>query len=111
MYLQLAIICTVFLVNSHSYYKFQVEIGAVTNRDFYIEIVYKAFAKPFYCPSFLLHSYTLHIYIYAMDIIQKFSIYFLWSMILLFLYSACTDKLLSHVRTYILYSHYHREGC
>ena len=26
------------LVNSHGYYKFQVEIGAVTNRDFNIEI-------------------------------------------------------------------------
>ena len=28
-------------VNSRSYYKFQVEIGAATNRDFYIKIVRK----------------------------------------------------------------------
>ena len=30
------------LFNSHSYYKFQIEIGAVTNRDFDIKIVRKA---------------------------------------------------------------------
>ena len=29
-------------VNSHGYYKFQVEIGAATNQDFYIEIARKA---------------------------------------------------------------------
>ena len=29
----------VLLVNSHGYYKFQVEIGVMTNQDFYIEIV------------------------------------------------------------------------
>ena len=31
----------ILLVNSHSYYNFKVEIGTVTNRDFYIEIVRK----------------------------------------------------------------------
>ena len=29
------------LVNSHGYYKFQVEIGAATNRDLYIKIALK----------------------------------------------------------------------
>ena len=34
---------TIFLhVNSHCYYEFQVEIGAVTNRDFNIKIAHKA---------------------------------------------------------------------
>ena len=32
----------ILLVNSHSYHKFQVEIGAVTNRPFNIEIAHKA---------------------------------------------------------------------
>ena len=33
---------SISLVNSHGYYKFQVEIGATTNRDFNIEIAHKS---------------------------------------------------------------------
>ena len=34
-------LCHILLVSSHGYYNFQVEIGVVTNRDFYIKIACK----------------------------------------------------------------------
>ena len=41
-------------VNSCGYYKFQVEIGAVTNRDFYIKIALKIWFSTLYCGNCLI---------------------------------------------------------